>query len=67
MHLMELSRFLDAACHKSFMNQVHYSTLKTLCRLVLALPFINSPYSMFSLLNGWKIQLNEFQSYTKSV
>ena len=66
MHLTELSRFLDATRGKSFTNQVHHGTLETLCRLVLALPFINSPRSMFSLSNGWKVQLKPISELYKN-
>ena len=47
-------RFLNAMCNKFFMNQVHHhGNLKTLFRLRLALPFINSPGSRFFPLNSW--------------
>jgi hypothetical protein len=66
MHLTKLSRFIDTTHGKAFMNQTHQGTLETLCRLVLALPFINSPHSKFSLLNAWKTWLKRILELYKN-
>ncbi|KAF8422594.1 hypothetical protein L210DRAFT_891763 [Boletus edulis BED1] len=40
MHLTELSRFVDTTHGKFATNQAHSGTLQTLCRIILALPYL---------------------------
>lgn len=65
MHLTKLSWSLDSINGTLLTNQVHAGTLESLCRLVLVLPFINSPQSMFPISNHWRQQLKHIPELYK--